>query len=263
MLFRSVDIRNIASLGPATVRPLEVDNQGLVPGAQLNGCEVIYVTPSHQSPTTVTMPLERRYELLRQAGDSDFVIIEDDYESEINYQANPLPALKSLDRQGRVLYVGSLSKTVSAGLRIGYVVGPRELIAELRALRRLMLRHPALNNQYALALFLARGHHDAHLRRLHREFKERHECLAAALHTYLPGNFTAAGFGGSSFWIEGPQAFNAGEFADRALAEGIIIEPGDTHFFGDTVPTNFFRLGYSAIATANIEPGIKRLVELI
>ncbi len=258
-----VDVRNIAAQGPATIASLPVDELGLVLDDHLDPCDYIYVTPSHQSPTTATMPLEHRYELLQRAVDADFVLIEDDYESEFNYQSNPLPALKSLDSSDRVLYIGSLSKSIAAGLRVGYVVGPAELIAELRALRRLMLRHPALNNQYAMALFLARGHYDAHIRNLLKVFKERHQIMSAALTSYLPGSFSVSGFGGSSFWVEGPGGFDAAEFAGQAAAEGIIIEPGDIHFFGDSTPLNYFRLGFSAIDSGSIGAGIESLGKLL
>lgn len=258
-----VDVRNIAELGPASLRGLAVNELGLVLDEKLNQCDYIYVTPSHQSPTTATMPLEHRYELLQRAVDSDFVLVEDDYESEFNYQSNPLPALKSLDNSDRVLYIGSLSKTISAGLRIGYLVGPAELISELRALRRLMLRHPALNNQHAMALFLARGHHDAHIRNLLKVFKERHVLMSAALNEKLPPEFTVSGYGGSSFWIAGPPGFNARAMTQRALEKGIIIEPGDIHFSDQEKPQNYFRLGFSSIETASIEPGIDILSEIL
>ena len=135
-----VDMRNIATLNPTNIRALPVDDEGLIISKSIDDCDYIYVTPSHQSPTTVTMPLERRYQLLERASKADIVIIEDDYESEIAYSIKPTPALKSLDQNDRVLYVGSLSKTLAPGLRVGYVVGPTEIIKELRALRRLILR---------------------------------------------------------------------------------------------------------------------------
>ena len=107
------------------------------------------------------------------ADEEDFIIIEDDYESENRFDGDPTPALKSLDRSDRVIYIGSLSKTLAPGLRMGYVVGPVPLIAELRALRRLMLRHPASYIQRAFALFLSLGHYDALLRRLAAAQRER------------------------------------------------------------------------------------------
>ena len=88
------------------------------------------------------MPIDRRRQLLEAARTDDFVIFEDDHESELNFSARPLPALKSLDSEDRVIYIGSLSKTISHGLRIGYLVGPSELIRELRALRRLVMMAP-------------------------------------------------------------------------------------------------------------------------
>lgn len=94
-----VDIRNIATLNPSQVRTIPVDKDGMVVDDRLTGCDLVYTTPSHQCPTTVTMPIERRYELLRRANEDDFIIIEDDYESETNFKSNPIPALKSLDKK--------------------------------------------------------------------------------------------------------------------------------------------------------------------
>ena len=114
-----VDIRNIALLNPSNIKALAVDADGLIIDENINDCDCLFVTRSHQTPTTVTMPIERRYELLKCAAESDIVLIEDDYESEINYATSPASALKSLDQNDRVLYVGSLSKTLAPGLRNG------------------------------------------------------------------------------------------------------------------------------------------------
>ena len=243
--------------------PLAVDDQGLVPGEHLATCDCIYVTPSHQSPTTVTLSAERRAQLLQQAARDDFLLIEDDYEAETSFSNKPQSALKGLDRNDRVIYVGSLSKTLAPGLRIGYLVGPTPFIQEARALRRLMLRHPASNNQRAVALFLGRGYHDSLIRQLVSAYRERWEIMAAALQTHLPQSATAPSFGGSSFWVAGPPDLDAGQLAEAAMAEGILIEPGSLHFLANDAPRHFFRLGYSSVATEKIEPGIRRLADII
>ena len=213
-----MDIRNIAMLNPSRVQPLAVDNHGLVLSNELNGCDLIYTTPSHQCPSTVTMPLERRYELLQRANEHDFLIIEDDYESETNFKANPIPALKSLDKNDRVLYVGSLSKTLAPGLRVGYLVGPEALIREARALRRLMVRHPAANNQRSVALFLERGYHDALIMSLMRAYQERHQQMGDALHEYLPESSQEPSFGGSCYWVKGPDSLDARRLQQEAAS---------------------------------------------
>jgi GntR family transcriptional regulator/MocR family aminotransferase len=258
-----VDARNIAQSQGAKTVPLAVDDQGLVPGEHLATCDCIYVTPSHQSPTTVTLSAERRAQLLQQAAQDDFLLIEDDYEAETSFSNKPQSALKGLDRNDRVIYVGSLSKTLAPGLRIGYLVGPTPFIQEARALRRLMLRHPASNNQRAVALFLGRGYHDSLIRQLVSAYRERWEIMAAALQTHLPQSATAPSFGGSSFWVAGPPDLDAGQLAEAAMAEGILIEPGSLHFLANDAPRHFFRLGYSSVATEKIEPGIRRLADII
>ena len=119
---------------------------------------------------------------------SDFVLIEDDYEAENLYAGAPMPALKSLDQSGRVIYVGSVSKSLSPALRLGYIVAPRALIEELRVLRHAMLRHPSAFLQHAYALFLSLGHHESHARRVNPAMQER-LALAAAGAARAPAGF--------------------------------------------------------------------------
>ncbi|HED12893.1 MAG TPA: PLP-dependent aminotransferase family protein [Gammaproteobacteria bacterium] len=258
-----VDARNIFSLHTNRLIPLPVDQHGLILGPELEHCHYLYVTPSHQYPTTVTMPVERRKILLNKAVDNDMLLIEDDYESEINFEGNPSPALKSLDKNNRVIYIGSLSKTLSPGLRLGYMVGPAELIREARALRRLMIRHPPSNNQRAVALFLAIGHFDSLLHRLNLSYQSRWQAMGDALDRFLPDASSIPTFGGTAYWVKGPQELDARELQQQASAQGILIEPGDIYFMKEPAPTNFFRLGYSSIATEKITEGIRRLAELI
>jgi GntR family transcriptional regulator/MocR family aminotransferase len=257
------DARNIFALRARELIGLETDAEGLVPDDRLAPCDYVYVTPSHQFPTTVTMTLDRREALLARAERDDFVIIEDDYESEISHIGLPHPALKTLDRNGRVLFVASLSKTLAPGLRLGYLVGPRALIEEARAMRRLMLRHPPANNQRTIAIFLADGHHDALLRKLSQTFKERWQILHGALARHLPDCRSPRSTGGTAVWVEGPPWLDADRLAIEAAAKGIVIEPGAVHFLDENPPRHCFRLGFSSIATEKIEPGIKLLAEVV
>ncbi len=258
-----LDVRNIFGLKTAKLKPIDVDSHGLPVDERLDECDYVYVTPSHQFPTTATMPAERRAALLRRAASAGFVVIEDDYEFETNYAGPETPALKSMDEAGRVIYVGSLSKSLFPGLRLGYLVGPPPLIAEARALRRLMMRHAPNNNQRTTALFLSLGHYDALIRRLHRVYRGRWQAMADALSRHLPDSAQSPNFGGTSFWVRGPDSLDAGKLAEAALDEGIVIEPGHVLFAAKSPPRNYFRLGFSAIPEERIEPGIRLLAGLI
>ena len=257
------DARNILSLHAGRMRYLDVDNDGLIPDTNLHGCDYVYTTPSHQCPTTVTMPMARREALLEAAARHDVVIIEDDYESETNYDGPPAPALRSIDASGRVLYVGSLSKSLAPGLRLGYLVAPAEIVREARALRRFMLRHPPANNERAVALFLSRGHHDALLRRLAQAFKRRWVTLGNALAQHLPDALKVQGLGGTSFWIHGPEGLDANALRTEAQKHGVLIERGDVFYGREQYPSNAFRLGFSAIAENRISDGVAALAHVM
>jgi GntR family transcriptional regulator/MocR family aminotransferase len=257
------DMRNLFRLKTQKVALVPVDEHGLVLNEALSSCDIAFTTPSHQFPTTVTMPLERRLELLNLASQRNFVIIEDDYEFETNYVNEPCPALKSLDDDGRVVYVGSLSKTLFPGLRLGFLVGPKQLVAEARALRRLMVRHAPNNNQRTAALFLSLGHHDTLIRRLHRAYRTRWEIMAAALERYMPASTRIPTFGGTSFWVRGRDGLDSEVLARAAAEKGILIEPGRINFGTPSPPRNFFRLAFSSIDDKRIEPGVKLLAETI
>lgn len=257
-----VSAAHIAALFGAQVKGLNVDEQGLEITEQLDPCDTLYITPSYQCPTTVTMPLQRRLSLLNKAREKDFIIIEDDYEMEMNYDTHPTPALKSLDVQDRVLYIGSLSKTLAPGLRMGFMVGPKALIQEARNLRQLMVRHPPLNNQRAVALFLAQGYHDALLRKLARAFAQRSELMAKALDQYLPQCYSQPS-GGSSFWCRLPHPINAAELKQRVAQDGLLIISGDSYHYNADQANHHIKLGFSAIAPEAIAPGIEILASHI
>lgn len=256
------DARNTFAHRTDKLVPLAVDDQGLCITPALQGCDYIFVTPSHQCPTSVTLPMERRIALLELVSRSDGIIIEDDYETENRYDGHPSPALKSLDRHGRVIYIGSLSKSFAPGLRIGYIVAPRELISELRALRRLMLRHPSSYVQRAFSLFISLGHHHALLRRLSVLYAERAMTLTNAMREALPEFELVPITGGSSCWIKAPEGVDTQQLATAALAQGVVVEPGHVFYHHPSAQNkNYLRLGFASIDTPKIPEGIRLLAK--
>lgn len=256
------DARNIFALRSELIRPIPIDREGMVPGDELTDCDLVYTTPSHQLPTTVTMPAARRKELLAKASAHDFIIIEDDYELESSFSGQPIPALKSTDRDGRVIYVGSFSKTLFPGLRLGFVVAPQPMIEEMRAQRRLMVRHPPANNQRSTAFFLSLGYYDVFARRLNRVYHERWETLGLALRTHFPSAQISQSRGGSSYWLTFGPNVDCDRLARRAIDRGILIEPGGVYSH-DGGSNNSIRLGFSSIATERIAPGVDELAKVL
>src|SRR5215204_3336595 len=257
------DARNIFAMKTSRIRAIPVDPRGAAIEGRLRGCDYVYLTPSCQCPTTATMSRERCEAVLAFAAAHDAVVLEDDYETDTNFAEQPTPALKSLDSHQRVIYVGSLSKILAPGLRLGYIIGPPELIREARALRRLMLRHPPANNQRTAALFLSLGHHEVLGRRLGHIHRDRAQVLKRALDRHLPELSCSAASGCSAFWLEGPPWLDTRELAERARDRGVLIEPGDVFFAGERPPLNILRLGFSSISSDRIEPGIAELAALL
>ena len=258
------DARNIVSTKTRKIEYFDVDESGLVLDEdKLARCDVLFVTPSHQSPTTATMTVERRKELLRLAEKHDFVIIEDDYEFEMNFLAPPSPALKSMDEKARVVYIGSFSKSLFPGLRLGYLAGPDALIEEARKLRHLMFRHPPGHSQRTAAYFMALGHYGSQMRKLKRKFAERRTTMANALEEHGLVDSNAAKFGGTSFWIKGPKSLDSDRLTEVLMERGVLIDAGSPFFGSENAPKNFFRISYSSIPKAKIPNGIARIAETI
>jgi len=256
-------LRDILTQSRCHMAPISVDKDGLPPELIPEETDVVFTTPSHQCPTTATMPVERRRDLLARARALNALIVEDDYEFEMSFLRPPSPALKSLDRDGRVIYVGSFSKSLFPGLRLGYLVGSEHFIREARALRASVLRHPPGHIQRTASYFLSLGHYDALIRKMSTALHKRRTAMENAISA---NGLTIAGqgaFGGSSLWMRAPEGTDTHVLSDELLARDVLIEPGMSFFNGESRPTEYYRLAYSSIPVERIPEGVRLLAETL
>lgn len=257
------EARNAFILTGNRLCAVEVDEDGLKVDEIPADCAMVYVTPSHQFPTTATMSLERRERLVERASVHGMIVVEDDYEAERNFLRDELPPVVSLDRSGCAVYVGSLSKALAPGLRLGYMVAHASIIREARAMRRAMMRNPAALLQDAMAHFISLGYQDAHLRRLHRKYRRRWEVMRGNLARHLPNLRIGPGQGGTSFWINGPETLDTDLLEERLRARSVLFDNGHAFYMDTARGRGKFRLGFGSIPQKSIEPGIEIIAEEI
>lgn len=255
--------REVLNRKSCSITTIDVDDNGLNPERIPPNTDVVFTAPSHHCPTNVTMPIERRTALLEQAFKDDFIVVEDDYEFEVPLFKSSSPALKSLDRAGSVVYIGSFSKSLFPGLRLGYMVAPAPFIKAARALRSAVLRHPPAHVQRTVAYFLSLGHFDAQITRMSRTFKRRRITMDKALsrNDLLSDDITP--HGGSSFWLSAPEDVDTQKLALKLRERSVLIEPGSAFFAPDAPEHNRYRLAYSSIPTSKIEPGIDLIADVL
>lgn len=243
----------------AVVRGVPVDGDGLVVEAVPRGTRIVYVTPSHQFPMGVPMSLARRAALLEWAIRHDGVIVEDDYDSEYRFSDRPLEPLQSLDRDGRVVYVGTFSKSLLPALRVGYLVPPRSLDAALREAKRVTVWEGDAVTQGALADFIAEGHHSAHVRRASRVYRERRDVLLdglGRLADHLDVVPSVAGLHVCALLRD--QSRSDVEVAARAAGLGVLVEPLSTRFVEQPRRQGLV-LGYGAVDVTAIPTALDHL----
>tara|TARA_B100000780_G_scaffold138174_1_gene96662 strand:- start:3605 stop:5083 length:1479 start_codon:yes stop_codon:yes gene_type:complete len=252
--------RNAFSMSGNKLVGVPIDGDGIIPSEIPNDCQLVFTTPSHQFPTMITMSQSRRTELLKAAVEKDFLIIEDDYEAEMNYFAESSQSMMSMDTTGRVIYVGSMSKTLSPGIRLGFIVAHRDIIREARVARGVMMRHPPTIVQEIVALFFQLGHYHAHLHNIERRYKKRWQTMDIALDKHLNMLNRTKSKGGTSFWLTGPEGFDASSLAVRLRAKGVLIDRGQDYYLDYSEKRNF-RLGFAFVPVSKLEDGVKIIAE--
>ena len=252
--------RLLATLG-AKVTGVPVDDQGMVVDAIPPGTRLVYVTPSHQFPLGMSMSLPRRLALLAWAERHQAAILEDDYDSEFRFAGRPIEPLQTLDRAGRVVYVGSFSKTLLATLRLGFVVVPPSLHPAVRAAKLLTDYHTPLPLQGALARFIDQGLFARHLRKMRAVYQARHEQVVDALTQQFAAHLkpipSAVGLHLAAT-APGVSAEELEELLHRASAAGVELLPL-SRYGVDTPPQPGLIFAYGAIPTSRIGEGLGRL----
>jgi GntR family transcriptional regulator/MocR family aminotransferase len=250
----------------ARVIPSRVDEEGLDTEAlarQRSGARLLYVTPSHQFPLGATLPLSRRLALLRWAGRARAWIVEDDYDSEFRFGAHPIPCLHGLDTEGRVIYVGSFSKTLFPALRLGFVIVPADLQETVRAAQRAGGHAPAIVDQGALADLMTRGHFERHLRRMRTVYRERAEALAAAVARYTRGALRLRPIEAGLHAVADLDGVDARMLFREAAARGVEVMPLSAYHLGRSRSDNALVLGFGGVGPDGIARGMERLAAAI
>ena len=241
-----------------------VDEHG-IDVSRLEGrrARLIYVTPSHQYPTGAILSLDRRFALLEWARISGAVIVEDDYDSEFTYTGRPLPALQGLDRDGRVLYVGTFSKVLAPSLRVGYLVVPEGLRGMFRAIQDAISVGPSTLLQQALTTFIESGHLSRHIAKMRKAYDERRRVISELLSSVDGSPFAIRdSLAGLHFIALLPRSIRDVDLAKRAASRGIVVPPlsGYCH---ERPRLNGLVVGFAATAAKEAKAAVLALSAMV
>jgi GntR family transcriptional regulator/MocR family aminotransferase len=248
------------------LEPVDLDAEGLAPSAQQleKPPRLMFLSPAHQYPTGVLMSHGRRRQLLDYAVRHRVWIVEDDYDSEFRFAARPLPALQGLDEQGRVLYLGTFSKTLYPSLRLAYLVLPRDLVESFtRALNELYREGQTLQ-QVVLARFLREGHYARHIRRMRGVYAARRAALIEAFTARFGTRLPLLGSDAGLHLVLGlPHTADDAAVADEVLAAGVMTRPLSLYSLRRPAPQQGLVLGYGAVTEPEIRAGFDRLAAVL
>lgn len=258
--------RDALTAAGARLVPVPVDAEGLdvAAGRRLAArARAVYVTPSHQFPLGATMSAGRRLQLLDWARRAGAWILEDDYDSELRFDRQPNTSLQSLDRDARVLFVGTFSKVLFPALRLGYLVVPPDLVDRAQAVRRVMDICPPRATQALVAAFLAEGHFARHLRRMRAVYAERRQALLDAIERHAGDLLEVVGDPAGMLLVALlRRAQDDVALAHRAEAEGLRTMPLSRSYAGARARHGFI-LGYGGARPAELAAAVRKLRRLL
>lgn len=241
---------------------LEIDGID-IKALEENGAKIVYVTPSHQYPYGMVMPISKRLKLLKWAENKDGIIIEDDYDGEFRYRGRPIPSLQCLDKTGRVVYLGSFSKSLMPSMRISYLVLPETLLNIYDTKYKIYEQPVPRLLQKSLEIFMKEGYWEKHLRKSRVLYKKKQEALISSITEHLGDNITIIGAdSGLHILLKVNTRMTEDELIDRAMNSGIKLTTTSVNWIKpikDNLPVVF--IGFAGIKIEDISSGIKALKE--
>jgi 2-aminoadipate transaminase len=256
--FQTYEVRFVA---------VPTDEDGLIPEAlpeliEREKPKFLYTIPNFQNPTGVSLTAERRRSLYSIAARYGLTVLEDDPYGALRYTGQTIPPIKSLDTEGIVIYLSTVSKTIAPGLRIGWAVADPQIYCKLTIAKQAADLHASSLDQRIVHRYLSDFDSEAHVERIRKSYGERHSIMDAALKKTMPSGFSwTHPEGGMFLWVTCPEGVNTNELMHEALTRKVLFVPGQD-FFPDSSGHRFMRLNFSNASAKEIQEGIRRLAEV-
>ena len=251
----------------ANMIPLESDDEGIIIEsleklAKEYHPKLLYIIPTFQNPTGKTLPMERRKKVAELASKYNFIVAEDDPYRDLRYSGEPLPSIKSFDTDGHVVFMGSFSKIISPGLRVGYMVGTEEIIRKCTIGKQSSDVHTSNLTQAVVDRFLRDNVLPGHIASICASYRDQMNAMLEELESFPAGTKWTKPQGGLFIWVELPVGLDALEILQKAIEKKVAFVPG-THFCADGGHENTLRLNFSNSSIEQIRTGMTALREII
>ncbi len=226
--------------------------------------KILYTIATFQNPSGITASLEKRKKILELASKYDFLIFEDNPYGDLRFSGEDVPTMKSLDKEGRVIYFGSFSKILSPGLRLGFTCANAELMERMIICKQVSDVHTNVLSQMVAYEFLSRYSIEEHINKLREVYGRRCKLMIECMDKYFPSCVThTSPEGGLFLFCTMPEKYDSAEVLKAALEKGVAFVPGKATMIDDKAKYSTFRLNYSNASEENIEKGIKILGEVL
>lgn len=257
-------IRQVYTAGGMKVLPVPLDEEGMELGAlRKSGARAAHLSPAHQYPTGLVMPISRRQALLRWAEEQDGYLIEDDYDSEFRFSGKPIPTMQSIDSGGRVIYMNTFSQTISPAMRVGFMVLPPRLLEKYRRELDFYACTVPVLDQQVLAHFLTAGYYEQHLSRMRKDYRQRRETVLAAFRGSGFSCRLSDGGAGLHFLLELDTDKEEEELREKAKALGVRLNFLSEYAVESPVPANTLVVNYAGMKEQDLKKITGLLAEIL